>query len=60
MTIEEARKIVFDAVEEHGPEKAKEVLEERMKSDNEFMLTCAHHGGEIVKAMLEAQGQTVQ
>lgn len=55
MSLEEARKIVFDTVKEHGPERAKGILLERVGNDPDFELAVARHGLEIVKAMHDAE-----
>lgn len=58
MSLEEAKKIVFDTVKEHGPERAKVILLERIGNDLDFAMATALHGLEIVRAMNEAQDAT--
>ena len=59
MEIDEARKIVREMVKKHGPDRAKVLLLERVGNDPDFELAVARHGLEIVRAMNEAQENTI-
>lgn len=59
LSLEDARKIVFDLVAKHGPEHAKAVLFERIKKDPDFELVVAKHALEIIRALREAQNATL-
>lgn len=58
MNITELRKYTLDLVLEHGPERARNIMEERAQTDEDFRNDCALHGYNIVKAEVESQTAT--
>ncbi|KKL74368.1 hypothetical protein LCGC14_2065530 [marine sediment metagenome] len=59
MTLDQAHEIVKEAVVEHGPAEATQLLIQRAEVDREFSYVMAQHGAEIFAAVIESLTATV-
>ncbi len=58
MTLDQVREIVSEAVANHGPDEAKQLLVQRCAVDRDFCHILARHGAEIFAAVIESIGAT--